>query len=66
MTLTTTARTALTNALPRQGAPVTAEPATLRELLDSGLVSANGNLTRRGVTARERVIDDALNAAFNS
>ncbi len=58
------AEDALINASPAQGAPVSAAGLDSRDLCAAGLVTESGNLTRKGLTERERVLSKRLDEAF--
>lgn len=58
------AHTVLVNAVPRAGAKVRIGGRIRQELTDLGLISAAGNLTNKGVQARQKALDAALEGAF--
>lgn len=62
MELTKEAKRALINTTPRRGAPVYAMTDVMAELLERGLVTRAENLTDRGIMARHRALDEALEA----
>jgi hypothetical protein len=64
MQMTDRAKTALLGAGGRRGAKVPGTEADQMELEARGLVTRDGNLTERGVTARSKILDQALDEAF--
>ena len=56
------ARSALLNAIGRVGAPVRHRPEVVAELRSRGLVSASGNVTRKGLYVREGLLDEQMTA----
>lgn len=63
--LSNAAESALLSAHPRQGAvPTTGELRELTELALNGLIGNEGGLTRKGLIARERIVDARLEEAF--
>lgn len=63
MELTKEAKRALVNAWPpRKGGRVYAPAVVLADLLERGLVTRSENLTDRGVAARQRILDEMLEA----
>jgi len=58
------AKALLADITPRVGAAAWQNDSAARdELIDQGLIK-NGGLTRKGLTARERVMDEKLDEAF--
>lgn len=58
------ATNALINAHRSQGSPIIADPNTLAELSQLGLIGTGHGLTRKGTIVRERAVNAALDAAF--
>lgn len=62
MELTKEAKRALVNTSPREGARVWVVADVIAELFARGLTTRGGNLTRKGLMLRARILDEMLEA----